>query len=70
MGTWVIIFGMIFIMLLIIASVKSYKKNRTADEFMLAGSNIGAILGILTFAAALFSAFTFLGMPTFFACMV
>ena len=66
MGTWVVIFGFIFAVLLIFASVKSYKKNRTADEFMLAGSNIGAILGILTFAAALFSAFTFLGMPDFF----
>jgi len=66
MGTWVLIFGVIFILLLIFASVKSYKRHRTADEFMLAGSNIGAILGILTFAAALFSAFTFLGMPDFF----
>lgn len=66
MGTWVVIFGVIFVFLLIFASIKSYKKNRTADEFMLAGSNIGAMLGILTFAAALFSAFTFLGMPDFF----
>lgn len=66
MGTWVVIFGVIFVILLIIASLKSYKKNRTPDEFMLAGSNIGAMLGILTFAAALFSAFTFLGMPDFF----
>jgi SSS family solute:Na+ symporter len=66
MKAWVLIFGVIFISLLIIASIKSYKRKRTADEFMLAGSNIGAILGILTFAAALFSAFTFLGMPDFF----
>ncbi len=66
MGTWFIVFGVIFLILLILASVKSYKRGRTADEFMLAGSNIGAILGILTFAAALFSAFTFLGMPDFF----
>jgi SSS family solute:Na+ symporter len=66
MTTWLIIFFGIFIGLLIWASVKSYKKNRTANEFMLAGSNIGLILGFLTFAAALFSAFTFLGMPDFF----
>ncbi len=33
---------------------------------MFAGSNIGAVLGFLTFAAALFSAFTFMGMPDFF----
>ncbi|MDZ7723697.1 MAG: sodium:solute symporter family protein [candidate division KSB1 bacterium] len=33
---------------------------------MLAGSNLGIILGFLTFSAALFSAFTFQGMPDFF----
>jgi SSS family solute:Na+ symporter len=33
---------------------------------MLAGSNIGAILGVLTYAAALFSAFIFIGVPDFF----
>ena len=30
---------------------------------MLAGKSIGPILGFLTFSAALFSAFTFMGMP-------
>jgi SSS family solute:Na+ symporter len=33
---------------------------------MLAGKSIGSILGFLTFSAALFSAFTFMGMPDFF----
>lgn len=66
MTLWLIIFFGIFLGLLVWASVKSYSKNRTSDEFMLAGSNIGAILGFLTFAAALFSAFTFQGMPDFF----
>jgi SSS family solute:Na+ symporter len=33
---------------------------------MLAGKSIGPILGFLTFSAALFSAFTFMGMPDFF----
>ncbi|WP_339786673.1 sodium:solute symporter family protein [uncultured Imperialibacter sp.] len=66
MNTWLIIFFIIFIGLLVLASVKSYQKNRTSDEFMLAGSAIGAFLGFMTFAAALFSAFTFMGMPDFF----
>ncbi len=66
MTGWLVLFFAIFVALLIAASVKSYKKNRTSDEFMLAGSNIGMILGFLTFAAALFSAFTFQGMPDFF----
>ncbi len=66
MTGWIITFFVIFIGLLVFASYKSYKKNRTDDEFMFGGSNIGAILGFLTFAAALFSAFTFMGMPDFF----
>lgn len=63
---WVIIFFIIFIGLLFLAALKSYKKNRSSQEFMLAGSNIGIILGFLTFSASLFSAFTFQGMPDFF----
>ncbi len=66
MITWVIVFFVIFITLLVSASIKSYQKNRSSQEFMLAGSNIGVILGFLTFSAALFSAFTFQGMPDFF----
>lgn len=66
MITWVIILFAGFIGLLVLASIKSYQKNRTSQEFMLAGSNLGVILGFLTFSAALFSAFTFQGMPDFF----
>jgi len=66
MIVWVIILGSIFILALVIASVKSYKKDRTLDEYMLAGLNIGPIIGVLTFAAALFSAFIFMGMPDMF----
>ncbi|MCF6333990.1 MAG: hypothetical protein L3J11_11965 [Draconibacterium sp.] len=66
MITWVIIMFAVFIGLLVLASVKSYKKNRSSQEFMLAGSSLGVILGFLTFSAALFSAFTFQGMPDFF----
>ena len=63
---WLIFFFVLFLASLGYASYKSYSKNRSSDEFMLAGSNIGAILGFLTFSAALFSAFTFMGMPDFF----
>jgi SSS family solute:Na+ symporter len=66
MITWVIILGSLFILALVIASVKSYRKQRSLDEYMLAGFNIGPILGVLTFAAALFSAFIFMGMPDMF----
>lgn len=66
MKTWIWILGALYAGLLILASMKSFKKGRSAQEFMFAGSNIGLILGVLTYAAALFSTFTFLGMPDFF----
>ncbi|MEQ9219894.1 MAG: sodium:solute symporter family protein [Cyclobacteriaceae bacterium] len=66
MTIWIIVFFVIFFGLLVLASFKSFKKNRSSEEFLFAGSNIGAVLGFLTFAAALFSAFTFMGMPDFF----
>ena len=45
---WLIFFFALFLASLGYASYKSYNKNRSSDEFMLAGSNIGAILGFLT----------------------
>ncbi|MFH0757975.1 MAG: sodium:solute symporter family protein [Bacteroidota bacterium] len=66
MKAWIFIFFGIFFALLAFASWKSYRRNRSAEEFMLAGKSIGPILGFLTFSAALFSAFTFMGMPDFF----
>ena len=66
MKTWIYIFFGIFFLLLAYASWKSYRRKRSAEEFMLAGKSIGPILGFLTFSAALFSAFTFMGMPDFF----
>ncbi len=66
MTGWLIFFFGLFLASLGYASYISYNKNRSSDDFMLAGSNIGAILGFLTFSAALFSAFTFMGMPDFF----
>jgi len=66
MITWIMILGSLFILALLAASIKSYKRKRTLDEYMLAGFNIGPIIGVLTFAAALFSAFIFMGMPDMF----
>ncbi len=66
MISWLVFFFTLFLASLGYASYISYQKNRSSDDFMLAGSNIGAILGFLTFSAALFSAFTFMGMPDFF----
>lgn len=63
---WLIFFFTLFLAMLGYASYRSYNKERTSDDFIFAGSNIGTILGFLTFSAALFSAFTFMGMPDFF----
>jgi len=66
MITWFWIFAVIYLGILIFASTRKYRRHRSLDDFMLAGSNIGALLGVLTYAAALFSAFIFMGMPDFF----
>ena len=66
MTMWILILGGLFVLALVSASVRSYKRNRTLDEYMLAGFNIGPLIGVLTFAAALFSAFIFMGMPDMF----
>ncbi len=66
MTTWVIVLGILYAGMLAFVATQSFKKNKTAEDYLLAGSNIGMILGFLTFAATLFSTFTLLGMPDFF----
>lgn len=66
MTTWVIILGVLYMGMLAFVATQSFKKNKTAEDYLLGGSNIGMILGVLTFAATLFSTFTLLGMPDFF----
>ena len=66
MTGWLMFFFGLFLASLGYASHISYAKNRSLDEFMCAGSAIAAILGFLTFSAAVFSAFAFMGMPDFF----
>ncbi|MEK6476822.1 sodium:solute symporter family protein [Catalinimonas sp. 4WD22] len=66
MTTWIIILGALYLGMLGYVALSSFKKNKSAEDYLLAGSNIGIILGFLTFAATLFSTFTLLGMPDFF----
>ncbi len=44
----------------------SRRNNKSSKDFIFAGSNIGLLLGFLSFAATLFSTFTLMGMPDFF----
>lgn len=66
MTLWILIFAIIWLCALAYFSFSSYRKTHTANDYIFAGSNIGVILGLLTFAATLFSTFTFMGMPDFF----
>ena len=66
MSTWLILLAVVYVSLLIFLSLLSKKKTRTAKDFIFAGSDIGIVLGFLTFAATLFSTFTLMGMPDFF----
>ena len=65
MLTWLIIVGSIYISILIYLSFRSRRMIRSNNDFLLAGSNIGLLLGFMTFAATLFSTFTLMGMPDF-----
>ncbi len=66
MGRTLVIFGAIYLGLLIFLSYRNRSSNSSSKDFFLAGSNIGSFLGLFTFAATLFSTFTILGMPDFF----
>lgn len=66
MVTWIWILGAIYLGTLAVVAYTSWRATDTAEEYILAGSNVGAWLGLLTYAATLFSTFTLMGMPDFF----
>lgn len=67
MITWFLIIGTIYFIALLYFAYLGKKKNKYSNEdYLNAGSNIGVILGFLTFSATLFSTFTLMGMPNFF----
>ncbi len=63
---WLIGLGIIYITLLFSLAFRSRRRQKSHDDFMMAGSNIGMVLGFMTFAATMFSTFTLQGMPDFF----
>ena len=62
---WLLIVGTIYVAILFYLSWRSRRKIKSNEDFMMAGSNIGLVLGFMTFAATLFSTFTLMGMPDF-----
>ncbi len=61
-----IVAGIVYLALLVSFTLLTRKKEKDSKNYFMAGSNIGAFLGLFTFAATLFSTFTLLGMPDFF----
>ncbi len=61
-----IIVGLVYLTILIFLTRITRLKKKTTSSYLLAGGNIGAVIGLFTTAATLFSAFTVVGMPDFF----
>jgi SSS family solute:Na+ symporter len=66
MTVWLGLIGGLYLVLLIYATLVARRKTSSANDYIMAGSNVGVILGFLTFGATLFSTFTLMGMPDFF----
>ena len=66
MGKSLIIVGIIYLGLLVTFTMITKSGEKDSKSYFLAGGNLGAFLGLFTFAATLFSTFTLLGMPDFF----
>lgn len=64
--TWLASVAAVYAVVLVIATWSARRHTHSADDYMLAGSSLGPVLGCLTFGATLFSTFTLMGMPDFF----
>ena len=65
MLTYLLVIGAVYIGVLMFFSWRTKKQIKTSTDFMLGGAKIGVAIGLMTFAATLFSTFTLLGMPDF-----
>ncbi|PCJ95245.1 MAG: sodium:solute symporter [Flavobacteriaceae bacterium] len=66
MLTKFIIAGLVYMVVLGFLVRKTRLKEKTTSSYLLAGGNIGYVIGLFTIAATIFSAFTVVGMPDFF----
>jgi SSS family solute:Na+ symporter len=63
---WLVVLGVLYLSTLGFLAVRSKRRTRGTKDFIFAGSNIGLVIGFMSFAATLFSTFTLMGMPDFF----
>jgi len=66
MITSFVIAGTIYLGILVFLARITRVKEKTTSNYLLAGGNLGMVLGLFTTAATIFSAFTVIGMPDFF----
>lgn len=66
MNKWILIIGATYLFTLVVAALYARRSNHSDNDFLLAGSNLGSLVGCLTVAATLFSTFTLMGMPDLF----
>ena len=66
MNKWILIIGTAYFSMLVVAALRARRSNHSDNDFLLAGSNLGSLVGCLTVAATLFSTFTLMGMPDLF----
>ncbi|MEZ4776648.1 MAG: sodium:solute symporter family protein [Bacteroidia bacterium] len=67
MKLYVILIGLLYGGAMIFLSLRARKTVKEDSKgYFFAGAGLGTVLGMFTFAATLFSAFTILGMPDFF----
>jgi SSS family solute:Na+ symporter len=63
---WLIVLGVLYVSTLGFLAIRTRRRTKGTKDFIFAGSNIGLVLGFMSFAATLFSTFTLMGMPDFF----
>lgn len=66
MTSWIWFIGGLYVALLAGLAYVAWRQTTDAKDYILAGSSVGAIIGLFTYAATLFSTFTLMGMPDFF----
>ena len=64
--SWFAVLGPIYVAALAYAAIRARRDTKSDADFLMAGSQVGIVLGFLSFSATLFSTFTLLGMPDFF----